>query len=107
MMLRASLCIALLTLTTGAQAASSDAWARFQLSVAEGCAAASKLDHAHISEIVGFDDSLGKVVALVTGRTVPRRGVPAATIKKLCVYDKRSRHIWIDEAAGWSAPDLR
>jgi hypothetical protein len=101
------MCVSLLTLSTAARASNSDAWANFQLNVAEGCAAASKLNHAHISDIVGFDDSLGKVVAIVTGRTTPRRGVPVATAKKLCVYDKRSRHIWIDDAPGWSAPDLR
>jgi hypothetical protein len=89
------------------EASTPDAWAKFQLEVAQRCATASRLDHAHISELVGFDDSLGKVAALVTGRGSVRRGAPVTTQKKLCIYDKRARRAWVDDAPGWSAPDLR
>ena len=66
----------------------------------------SGLKHAHVSEIVAFDDSLNKVVTLVTG-IFPQRTLKGATGKMLCVYDKRTKKTWIDEAKGWSAPDLR
>ncbi len=91
---------------TVASASSDLAWARFNLDVAQGCAAASGLNHAHVSEIVGFDDSLGKVATLVTG-IYPQRALHGATGKKLCIYDKRTHRAWVDEAKGWSAPDLR
>jgi hypothetical protein len=91
---------------TAAHASSDAAWARFNLDVAQHCAAASGLNHAHISTIVGFDDSLGKVAALVTG-IEPQRALHGAQGKRLCIYDKRSKRVWIDEAKGWSAPDLR
>lgn len=94
-----------LTAAATAEASSDQAWARLNLAVAEKCAASSGLNHAHISRIVMFDDSLGKVAALVTG--VSRERGARGLAKKLCIYDKRSGRTWIDEAQGWSAPDLR
>ncbi len=102
----AFLALPLVVAASAAHASSEAAWAQFNLNVAQSCAAASGLNHAHISEIVGFDDSLGKVAALVTG-IAPQRALHGAQIKKLCIYDKRTRRVWVDEARGWSAPDLR
>ena len=87
--------------------ASSDAaQAEFTLAVAEKCAAASGFKHAHVSELVQFDDTLNKVATLVTG-VFPQKALKGAKGKMLCVYDKRTRQVWIDEAKGWSAPDLQ
>ncbi|MBE7186403.1 MAG: hypothetical protein INR68_18585 [Methylobacterium mesophilicum] len=95
-----------LALSTAADASSPDAEAAFTLAVAEKCAASSGLKHAHVSELVQFDDTLNKVVTLVTG-VFPQRALKGAMGKMLCVYDKRTKQVWIDEAKGWSAPDLR
>lgn len=84
-------------------------WAKLNQDVAQRCAAASGLVRAHVSSIVGFDDTLGKVVTLVTGQEAlrTRRGTILQSGNRLCIYDKRTKKVWIDEAAGWSAPALR
>ncbi|NDV88944.1 hypothetical protein GTW51_19860 [Aurantimonas aggregata] len=92
--------------TTAAHASSDDAWASLNLAVAEKCAAASGLKHAHVSELVLFDDTLNKVATLVTG-VFPQRALKGTKGKMLCIYDKRSQKVWLDEATGWSAPNLR
>ena len=91
---------------TAAQASSNDAWASLNLAVAEKCASSSGLKHAHVSELVLFDDSLNKVATLVTG-VFPQKALKGAKGQMLCIYDKRSKKVWVDEAKGWSAPDLR
>lgn len=92
--------------TTVVHASSDDAWAKLDLKVAETCAAASGLKHAHVSQIIAFDDSLGKVATLVSG-VFPQKALKGAHGKMLCIFDKASGKTWIDEAKGWSAPDLR
>ena len=89
-----------------AQASNGTEWAKLNLRVAESCATASKLDHAHVSETVDFDDSLGKVATVVTG-IYRQRSMRGATGKMLCIYDKRTQKVWTQEAKGWSAPTLR
>ncbi len=89
-----------------AHASSDDAWTKLNLTVAQTCAAASGLKHAHVSEIVAFDDTLGKVATLVSG-VFPQKALKGAHGKMLCIFDKTSGKAWIDEAKGWSAPDLR
>ncbi|MBB4002145.1 MAG: hypothetical protein V7704_11600 [Aurantimonas endophytica] len=96
----------LLLAATAAHASSDDAWADLNLAVAEKCAAASGLKHAHVSELVLFDDTLNKVATLVTG-VFPQKALKGAKGKMLCIYDKQSKKVWVDEATGWSAPDLR
>lgn len=89
------------------QASDSASWNQFNRAVARTCTAASGLQSARTSSIVGFDDSLGKVATLVTGqqRIRVRGGWKLTTVKQLCIYDKRTKHAWVDEAAGWSAPN--
>lgn len=96
----------LLLIAPAAQASNDAAWAKFNFAVAQKCATASGLRHAHVSNIIGFDDSLGKVATLVTG-IYPQARKRGATGKMLCVFDKRTQRAWVDEASGWSAPDLR
>lgn len=93
-------------IASAAHASGDAAWAKFNLTVAEKCATASGLRHAHVSTIIGFDDSLGKVATLVTG-IYPQSRMRGATGKMLCVFDKRTQRVWVDEAAGWSAPNIR
>lgn len=102
----ALLALPILLAATHANASSDDAWAELNRAVAEKCSAASTLKHAHVSEIVMFDDSLGKVVTLVSG-IFPQKALKGAQGKMLCVYDKQTKKVWIDEAKGWKAPDMR
>lgn len=84
-----------------ASASSPDAWAEFDAQVTKACVAASGIRNARPSPIVGFDDRVGTVAMLVSDR---KRGGSAP---KLCLYDKRARKAFVDEAADWSAPPQR
>ncbi|NHT75600.1 hypothetical protein C8J35_11026 [Rhizobium sp. PP-F2F-G38] len=106
MMRLSLLTLAILMTATAVHASSDDAWAKLNLKIAETCAAASGLKHAHVSEIIQFDDTLGKVATLVSG-VFPQKALKGAHGKMLCIFDKTSGKAWIDEAKGWSAPDLR
>lgn len=89
--------------TTPTLASSPDAWARFNATVAAKCAKASGLAVPRTSAAIGFDDTLGKVVVLVSGRypQARLRGTPG---QMLCVVDQRTGRTWVSEAKGWSAP---
>ncbi len=77
--------------------ASSDAaWGEFNTRVTKACIAASGVRGARASSIIGFDDRVGMVAMLINAEG--RR--PAA----LCLYNKRTRAAYIDEATGWRAP---
>lgn len=97
------LCFALTS--TGAYASSDASAAELARSVAQTCADASGFEQAQVSQILGFDDTLGMVAALVTG-IHPQAFMNGARGNVLCIYDKRTGRTWLDEAAGWSAPDL-
>lgn len=88
---------------TSAAASSPGAWAKFNRTVAAKCMKASGLVAPRASAVIGFDDSLGKVATLVSGRYpgARLRGVPG---RMLCVYDQRTARTWVSEAKGWSAP---
>lgn len=87
-----------------AYASSPDSWAQFNAKVAKSCNAASGLRQARSGEVVGFDDSLGKVITLVTGISRQKRQRPQP-VTMLCVYDQRSGRTWTTEAKGWKSPD--
>ena len=97
--------LSLLLATSAAQASSSDAWAELARSVAETCAAASGLEQAKVSQLIEFDDTLGMVATLVTV-IYPQAHMKGATGTVLCIYDKQTQQTWLDDATGWTAPDL-
>ncbi len=86
---------------TPAIASSDKAWAVFHNQVTHACTAASGIRNARPSKIVGFDDRVGKVALLVSDRT---RG---SSMSKLCLYDKRTKKAFVDDAEMWSAPPQR
>lgn len=86
---------------TAAEASSPDAWAEFDARVTKACVAASGIRNARPSTIVGFDDRVGMVAMLVSDRT------HGSSMSKLCLYDKRARKAYVDEAETWSAPPQR
>jgi hypothetical protein len=93
------------TLVPSAVSASSPGeWAGFNAKVAKNCEIASGLRRARSGQIVGFDDTLGKVVTLVTGMSPQSRQRPRFTTI-LCVYDQRSGRTWTSEARGWQSPN--
>jgi hypothetical protein len=81
-----------------AHASSDEAWAEFNTRVTHACIAASGIRNPRPSAIVGFDDSVGMVAMLVQDRT---RGSSGA---KLCLYNKRTKKAYVDDAETWSAP---
>jgi hypothetical protein len=83
---------------TPAPASGDAAWAEFNQRVTRSCIAASGIRNARPSVIIGFDDRVGKVAQLISDRT---RG---SNRSKLCLYDKRTRKAFIDDAEMWSAP---
>lgn len=83
----------------GAAHASSDgAWREFNARITRECVAVSGIRNSRASVIVGFDDRVRMVVMLVSDRT---RG---ASLSKLCLYDKRAKRAYVDDAEMWSAP---
>lgn len=84
--------------TGSAHASSSTAWHQFDASVTKACVAASKIRNYRASTIVGFDDRVGMVAMLISDRT---RG---SSLSRLCLYDKRTKRAYVDEAEMWSAP---
>ncbi len=93
--------IALSVTSTPVQASSGPAWSEFNARVTRACVAASGIRHSRPSTIVGFDDRVGTVAMLISNRT------RKSTSSKLCLYDKRSRTAYVDDAQRWSAPPQR
>ncbi len=78
--------VALFTAPSTVSASSSSAWEALNADVARSCVAASKLRQARAGQVIGFDDTLGKFVTIVTGTSTLARG-KKATISMHCVYD--------------------
>ncbi len=96
--LSASMVVALAASAAPAVASSDGAWREFNARVTRACVAASGIRNFRASTIVGFDDRAGKVAMLVSNRA---RG---SSQSKLCLYDKRARRAFVDDAEMWSAP---
>lgn len=94
--------IATLMIATPAAASSPAAWSKFDGEVRKACITASGFKSAQASSVLGFDDRVGKVALLVTG-IWPQPHMKGARGTMLCLYDKRSRQAFTDEANGWSA----
>lgn len=88
---------------TAAHASSDAAWAELDRKVTAACTKASGLKTPKASRPVQFDDTLGKVAVLVSG-VFPQKTMKGAHGTMLCLFDKASGKVWIDEAQGWSAP---
>lgn len=90
--------LALTGFSSAANASSDGAWREFNTRVTRECVAMSGIRNYRASTIVGFDDRAGMVAMLVSDRT---RG---SLQSKLCLYDKRAKRAYIDDAEMWSAP---
>lgn len=93
-----SLILGLAALSSSAHASSDQAWTEFNGQVTRACIAASGIRNPRPSRIVGFDDQVGMVAMLVQDRT---RG---SSLAKLCLYNKRTKKAYVDDAETWSAP---
>lgn len=87
-----------LSIIAPAYGSSDGAWAAFNAEVTRACVAASGIRNSRPSAIVGFDDRVGTVAMLISDRT---RGSSQA---KLCLYNKRTKIAYVDNAETWSAP---
>jgi hypothetical protein len=90
--------VTLVGASSPAQASSEKAWTAFNARVTHACVAASGIRNPRASQIIGFDDRVGMVAMLVSDRT---RGSSAS---KLCLFNKRTRMAYVDDAQTWSAP---
>jgi hypothetical protein len=86
------------TLPVPVQASSDDAWNEFNARVTKECVRLSGLRNSRPSTIIGFDDRVGLVAMLVSDRT---RG---SNVSKLCLYDRRTKKAYVEDADVWSAP---
>jgi hypothetical protein len=90
--------ITLVGASSTAHASSPQAWPAFNVRVTRACVAASGFRNPRASQIVGFDDRVGMVAMLVSDRTRGSSG------SKLCLFNKRTRTAYVDDAETWSAP---
>lgn len=86
---------------SAAYASSNQAWDQFNARVTRACIIASGIRDPRASQILGFDDRIGVVAMLVSDRS---RG---STGSKLCLFNKRTRTAYVDNADMWSAPPQR
>jgi hypothetical protein len=98
--------LCLLLVPPAAHSSSDDAWEEFNHAVTMKCAKSSGLKDAHVSEVIGFDSTTGKVAVLVSG-VYPQTYMKGATGAKLCLYDQLTQKVWLSDAEGWRAPDGR
>jgi hypothetical protein len=82
-------------------ASSPGAWAELKKQAERSCIAASGLRRARVSSAIIFDDTMGALAMLVTG-TYTQGRLKGATGTSLCLYDRRTRKVAVEEAKGWS-----
>lgn len=93
--------VAALALAAGSATASTPAaWAELERRVERSCIQASGLLQPRVSSMIVFDDRSGAVALLVTGR-LPQRQAKGASTTKLCLYDRGTRRVALEEARGW------
>lgn len=97
-LLSASIAATCVAAPTPALASSDAAWREFNTRVTRACVAASGIRSYRASAIIGFNDEAGKVAMLVSDRT------RYSDRSKLCLYDKRTRRAFVDDADMWNAP---
>ena len=99
--MKGPIAIAALALAAGSAAASTPAaWGELQSRVERSCIAASGFLQPRVSSMIVFDDRSGAVALLVTGR-FPQRQAKGASGTKLCLYDRKTRRVALEEARGW------
>lgn len=79
-----------------AQASSPAAWEALHTKVVSSCMAKSSMVSPFVSEPVDFDDSVGKVALILREGSSRNRKQPKDTTV-LCLYDKRSGKVVIEE----------
>lgn len=94
----ASIAATFVILSAPARASSDEAWDEFYARVTKECVQASGMRNSRPSTIIPFDDRVGFVAMLVSDRS---RG---SNVSKLCLYDRRTKRTFIEDADVWSAP---
>ena len=99
--MRGPLTIAAFALAAGSATASTPAaWAELQRRVERSCIQASGLLQPRVSSMIVFDDRSGAAALLVTGR-LPRSQAKGVSTAKLCLYDRKTKRVALEEARGW------
>mgnify|MGYP001354234730 CR=1 FL=1 len=83
-----------------ALAASNEAWAQLRQQAERSCIEASDFRQPRVSNPIIFDDTVGMVALLVTGKFKPAH-MKGASGTNLCLYDRRTQRAVVEEAKGW------
>lgn len=86
--------------TQSATASTPAAWKTLQRQVERACIEGSGLRRPRVSSMTVFDDTLAMVALLVTGQPAKVRKNHASSTK-LCLYNRRTRQVALEEAPGW------
>lgn len=83
-----------------AGASSPSAWRLLEAQATRSCIQASSLKRPRVSNPVIFDDNVRFVALLVTG-TFPQAHMKGRIGTDLCLFDRRSKKAFVEEAPGW------
>ncbi len=92
----------LLLIPSAGNASSTGAWAKLAADARARCSAESRLVRLTTSAPLVFSDDRGQVALLVTG-AFPQKGLRGVQGSYLCLYDRRSGRVEVQEAKGWQA----
>ena len=81
-------------------ASSPAAWQRLQQQAERSCILASAFVRPRVSNMIVFDDASAIVALLVTG-SERGRGANGSSVTKLCLYNRATRKVAVEEARGW------
>jgi len=102
MMMRMTIAaLALLAAAAPAAASSPSAWAKERAAAKHACEKASGLINARASAPIAFSDRWHMDAMLVSG-IWPQRHMKRKAATMLCLYDRRTRHAAVEDAAAWS-----
>ena len=101
-MLKFSPAIALVLISASAAASTPAAWARLERQATRKCIEASELRRPRVSNPIVFSDQSGVIALLVTG-IHPQARMKGASGTNLCLFDRRTGHVAVEEAKDWSA----
>lgn len=91
-----------LAVASVASASTPAAWAKLDQEVTRKCIEASEYRRPRVSNPIVFDDKNGNVALIVMG-IYPQSRIKGATGTSLCLYNRNTRIVVLEEASGWSA----
>ncbi|HET8611659.1 MAG TPA: hypothetical protein VFL92_02720 [Sphingomonas sp.] len=103
MMMRITIAALALLAAAPAAASTPSAWAKERAAAAQACQKASGLINARASAPIAFPDRWHMDAMLVSGLW-PQHHMKRKAATMLCLYDRRTHHAAVEDAAAWSGP---